>query len=116
MATERRETGRVRIDRRATVRLSRGLRTIVRVVDLSIQGMGILCEARGEKGAVLEVEVGLPHRGSVIPVKLHGQVCHSHLQGNEFYTWLSFVNLSDKDRCTLERFLHLKTRQRVAMI
>ena len=108
---ERRENGRVRLQRRATIRLSRGLRVIVRTMDLSIMGMGFVYSAPAEVGATLEIEFGLPGPAGVTAIKLYGQVYHSHLHSDQFYTRLKFVKLSGKDRKLLETFIQNKQRQ-----
>ena len=48
---EKREQGRVRIDRRATIRLSRGLRVVVRTVEISGSGMSFRYEAPADEKA-----------------------------------------------------------------
>lgn len=108
---ERKQNGRVRIQRRATIRLSRGLRVVVRTVDLSITGMGFVYSAPAEVGAMLEIEFGLPGPDSVSAIKLYGEVYHSHLLSDQFYTRLKFIKLSDRDRGLLEQFIQTRKQR-----
>ena len=104
----------MRIDRRATIRLSRGLRVVVRTVEISATGMSFRYEAPAEIGALLEVELGIPSPGGVQAIKVQGKVCHSHLKGDEFYSGLTFTNLGDAERLAILRFIKLKERQRLS--
>ena len=106
--------GSARVDRRATIRLSRGLRVVVRTVEISTLGLSFRYQAPAEKGAVLEIELGLPSKQGINAVKLYGKVYHSHLYRDEYHTSVQFVNLSNKDRVAIERFIHLKELQRQA--
>ena len=104
----------VRIDRRATIRLSRGLRVVVRTVEISTLGLSFRYSAPAEADAVLEIELGLPSRQGIEAVKLYGRVYHSHLYRDDYHTSVQFVNLSDKDRAAIEGFIQLKKTQRLA--
>jgi hypothetical protein len=101
------------MDRRATIRLSRGLRVVVRVTELSLRQISIRYSAPAETGAVLEIEFGLPVNGVIQAIKLHGEVCRSHLQADEYYTLMKLVNLSDKDRDLIQRFIRYREYQRM---
>lgn len=105
---------RVRVDRRATIRLSRGLRVVVRAVDLSLTGIGIIYSAPAEVGAKLEIELGLPVDGNLVAVKLNGEVLHSHLKNGNYYSVLKLVNLADPERATIKRFIRSRELQRLS--
>jgi len=109
-----RARGRVRVDRRATIRLSRGLRVVVRVVDLSVSSIGMIYSAPAEVGAKLEIELGLPIDGKLVATKLNGEVLHSHLQGGNYYSVLKLINLADEDRDTIKRFVKSRSQQRLS--
>ncbi len=111
---EKREQGRVRIDRRATIRLSRGLRVVVRTVEISGSGMSFRYEAPAEIGALLEIELGIPAPGGIQAIKVQGKVFHSHLIGNEFHSGIKFVSLGDAERLAILRFIKVKERQRLS--
>lgn len=104
-----RQRSRVRVDRRATIRLSRGLRVVVRAVDISVNSIGIVYSAAAEIGARLEIELGLPIDGILVALKLNGEVTHSHLKGREYYSVLRLFNLSDAERQQIACFI--KTRE-----
>ena len=103
---------RIRLDRRATIRTSRGLRVVVRAVSLSPSAIGIIYSAPAEVGAKLEIEMGLPLNTRLEPLKIYGIVTHSHLQGSEYYTILKLADPSDKDRELIKRFIKAREKAR----
>lgn len=105
---------RVRVDRRATIRLSRGLRVVVRAVDLSLGSIGIIYSAPAEIGAKLEIELGLPVDGKLVAVKLNGEVLHSHLKSGSYYSVLKLFNVADAERDTIKRFIRSREVQRLS--
>lgn len=109
-----RPRSRVRVDRRATIRLSRGLRVVVRAVDLSVTSIGIVYSAPAEIGARLEIELGLPIDGAMVALKLNGEVTHSHLQGGNYYSVLRLSSLFDVEREQIKRFARTRDRQRLS--
>jgi hypothetical protein len=111
-----RPRARARVDRRATIRLSRGLRVVVRAVDLSTTGIGILYSAPAEVGARLEIELGLPVDGRLIALKLNGEVLHCHLKGGEYYSVLKLIDPTDQERDTIKRFIRARELQRLCSV
>lgn len=107
-----RARSRVRVDRRATIRLSRGLRVVVHVVDLSIGSIGIIYSAPAEVGAKLEIEMGLPVDGNLVALKLSGEVLHSHLKGSNYYSVLKLSNQADHERDVISRFIRSREMHR----
>ncbi len=103
---------RVRIQRRATIRLSGGGRVVVRTVDISANSLCIAYSAPAEMGAVLEIELGLPTKTGLRALKLHGQVYHSHLYQNLFYIRLRFMDMAKEERLLLGQFLLSRAHQR----
>ena len=104
---------RVRVDRRATIRLSRGRRVVVRAVDLSTTDIGIIYSAPAEVGARLEIELGLPVDGKLVALKLNGEVLHSHLKGGEYYSVLKLHNLTELEQTHIKRFIRARELQRL---
>ena len=105
---------RVRVDRRATIRLSRGLRVVVRAVDLSLTSIGIIYSAPAEIGAKLEIELGLPVDGKLVAMKLNGEVLHSHLKSGNYYSVLKLFNVADVERDAIKRFIRSRELQRLS--
>lgn len=105
---------RVSLDRRATIRLSRGLRVVVRAVSLSTEAIGIIYSAPAEVGAKLEIEMGLPLDGKLEALKIYGIVTHSHLKGSQYYSVLKLADPSDKDRDLIRRFIKARELLRLS--
>ena len=92
-----------------TIRLSRGLRVVVRAVDLSRSSIGILYSAPAEIDAKLDIEMGLPLDGAMVALTVYGVVTHTHLKGSHYDSALKLPDLSEKDHDLIGRFL--KARQ-----
>ena len=78
------------------------------IQDLSTESISVLCRSSLKVGSNFEIEMALSMNGRLVPMRLHGQITHVHLAGDEFFTRLGFVHM--KPECEKTILTYIKYR------
>ena len=107
MANELRK--KVQTDRRITLH-GKSASANGHLVDLSLQGIGVLSERGAQIGTELDCVFELPAFGVFKTFDLTGVVTHRHNTGNKVFLHIEFDHLNDENRAGLQDFIDYKNR------
>ncbi len=80
------------------------------LVDVSVQGVGVMSSRGAQVGTELDVEFELPAFQHFKLFHLHGVVTHRHNANDAIYLHIRFSDLNEKDRAAIQDFIDYKTR------
>jgi len=105
MGEEKRKSLRVSVARPVAIILSSGKKVHAIIANISDQGIGILSHVPGDVKAKLIFQFSLPIKDQSVSFKLTGQIIHSHLQADKYYSGVMFLNLSQEQQAKLITFI-----------
>lgn len=80
------------------------------LVDLSLEGVGVVSERGAREGTELDVEFELPVNDHFVLFRIHGKVTNRHNIGDEIYLHIHFEQPTPKERAGLQAFIDYKNR------
>ncbi|MDH5545863.1 MAG: PilZ domain-containing protein [Gammaproteobacteria bacterium] len=90
------------------IRMSNGKGVTAKIVSVSAVSIGIVFQAPGQIGAILNVRFLLPVCHRLFEVNAKTRIIHTHLKGDVYYSTLEFVDISNDDLSVVESFIEEK--------
>ncbi|THB68464.1 MAG: PilZ domain-containing protein [Gammaproteobacteria bacterium] len=113
MGEENRQYNRIKINRKIFIRQSNGEVVTATACDISLGGVGLICEYGCDVGQQFEVSVNLTGNPKLGPIQAKAQVRFVNLIGgiDSYRIGLEFLQFKGQSQSVLEHYIEMRKAQ-----